>query len=861
MAQFGKSSPDIRDARSPDITDTLYARLASAFESANLRKALTAREDESIEEINIRSANVIASLYEAFGDTEGVDKESFFDLGVGVFRSQVDIESCRRVAEAWRLEAQAHEREIEACKREAEMYKQEVRKLSDENARKELRLEQARQENKSLQSERDALLKDVVRRNLSMEEKLDKLLSRKSQSGSSSRTQSAVSSRAGTPQPRSHVGSRTETPQPSTHRRESTGHLGLPTTFTPICPEKSQQPVVRRKEPVTTPSQTQGLQPLHSPPRVSRVSTPLREPDFFKLCPVKHHPQPVNPQPVAEPSLLPLKPCGSTPRPPFNSPMPVQLDAALPQPQPVQVPMIPPAKPLTLLPMPTPQPPAAPLLTVAEPIAQTQPILPPNAMLSPQPTAVEPKAVPQQLTQVLATQPIPLTPSQPTLLQQPIVPTTPFPTVQQPAQELQTIPQVPALQPPPPAVTQPIIQPQSSAVPQAAATVPLVPAQPSSQSQPVPAFQQVPIPSQIQPSAAPPQPPSSQPSRPEQPALSTPVQRHTALQPAVASIDSDTEVEEVHHKMKSYSVNPLFASETSQGPKGGKTTTTKTKPYTETQMDDLRETYSRMPKESIIAYVCRVVQRGAERIILSREEVGRTNWGPEVFLGDGPEGDLALSARIFHWASAYEPSDRGDPTEFWIRSPDELNEAFAMVACIQAVNHKGLYAHAMDAPVEPPRLRPLIKESVFQKEKQSGGRNSSASRRKHQTVRHAWTSGDPNESPRSSPRSSPRGSPELNRRSGSGIMWVPSSTGRGVIPLQEQKYAVKPRDVFQKKQAERDPVKSELSTMSKSMSDISKSVSDMKGLLEQVLKGNGNEKQAEDGTFLTEHYGALVLMR
>ncbi|XP_063997990.1 uncharacterized protein LOC135174589 [Pogoniulus pusillus] len=357
--------------------------------------------------------------------------------------------------------------------------------------------------------------------------------------------------------------------------------------------------------------------------------------------------------------------------------------------------------------------------------------------------------------------------------------------------------------------------------------------------------------------------------------------------------------------MKSYSVNPLFASETSQGPKGGKTTTTKTKPYTETQMDDLRETYSRMPKESIIAYVCRVVQRGAERIILSREEVGRTNWGPEVFLGDGPEGDLALSARIFHWASAYEPSDRGDPTEFWIRSPDELNEAFAMVACIQAVNHKGLYAHAMDAPVEPPRLRPLIKgmpgfikaegirirrqienaiqqnegqgkssqsvvhhptwrevltelatlgremgyhdplsvpESVFQKEKQSGGRNSSASRRKHQTVRHAWTSGDPNESPRSSPRSSPRGSPELNRRSGSGIMWVPSSTGRGVIPLQEQKYAVKPRDVFQKKQAERDPVKSELSTMSKSMSDMSKSMSDMKGLLEQVLKGNGNEK-------------------
>ncbi|XP_063997994.1 uncharacterized protein LOC135174591 [Pogoniulus pusillus] len=236
-AQFGRSSPAAGDARLPDIADALYARFA--FESANLRKAMTATANEPLEQVNVRSANIIVSLYEAFKDVEGVNKESFFDLGVGVFRSQVEVE-------AW---------------------KSEVKKLNAENARQEVQLLKAQQEIKSLQREREAMLKDTIRQSLSfraeaavaedrmrvVEEKLDKVLSRMSRSRSSSRgstpqMQSAVSSRADTPQPRSRIGSRTETPQPSTRTRESTGYLSLP-AFTPIHPEKSQQPVVRQKEP------------------------------------------------------------------------------------------------------------------------------------------------------------------------------------------------------------------------------------------------------------------------------------------------------------------------------------------------------------------------------------------------------------------------------------------------------------------------------------------------------------------------------------------------------------------------------------------------------------------------------------
>ncbi|XP_064015729.1 uncharacterized protein LOC135184107 [Pogoniulus pusillus] len=172
---------------------------------------------------------------------------------------------------------------------------------------------------------------------------------------------------------------------------------------------------------------------------------------------------------------------------------------------------------------------------------------------------------------------------------------------------------------------------------------------------------------------------------------------------------SDEETEEIHGRMRPFSVRPVFKSETVYGKRGKGTTTARTRPYTALQVREFREMYSRMPHETITDYVYRVVESGAHSVILSREEVGRSCWGPAVFLGNGPEGDVALSSRIFYWASSFDPVDRDEPTKFRITTCAELDEAVTKLACVQAMYEGGIYPNPMDAPIDPRRLRPLVK--------------------------------------------------------------------------------------------------------------------------------------------------------
>lgn len=124
---------------------------------------------------------------------------------------------------------------------------------------------------------------------------------------------------------------------------------------------------------------------------------------------------------------------------------------------------------------------------------------------------------------------------------------------------------------------------------------------------------------------------------------------------------------------------------------------------------ELRETFSRAPHESVTDYVCRVLDKRADLIVLSLEEVKGYHWGPEVFLGSGPEGDVPLSSRIFHWAGSFDPIDREEPTEVHVSDPDELAEAIRTLACVQAMDQRGLYPHPLDAPIDPQRLKLLVR--------------------------------------------------------------------------------------------------------------------------------------------------------
>jgi len=72
-----------------------------------------------------------------------------------------------------------------------------------------------------------------------------------------------------------------------------------------------------------------------------------------------------------------------------------------------------------------------------------------------------------------------------------------------------------------------------------------------------------------------------------------------------------------------------------------------TVPWTPTEVERIKEKYSRLPSESAVEYVWRVSAEGGDRIMLSEDEAGDT-WGPGVFLTTMP-GDpcYSLTARAF----------------------------------------------------------------------------------------------------------------------------------------------------------------------------------------------------------------------
>ncbi|XP_064031348.1 uncharacterized protein LOC135192273 [Pogoniulus pusillus] len=133
------------------------------------------------------------------------------------------------------------------------------------------------------------------------------------------------------------------------------------------------------------------------------------------------------------------------------------------------------------------------------------------------------------------------------------------------------------------------------------------------------------------------------------------------------------------------------------------------RPYSGAKLRELRETFARVPLESVTDYVCRVVDNRADSIILCRDEVKGCSWGPEVFLGAGPKGDYALSSRIFYWAGSLDPMDRQEPTEVNVSDSAELTEAIKKLVCVQAVYQRGLYPYPLDAPIDPQRLKPLVR--------------------------------------------------------------------------------------------------------------------------------------------------------
>jgi len=105
----------------------------------------------------------------------------------------------------------------------------------------------------------------------------------------------------------------------------------------------------------------------------------------------------------------------------------------------------------------------------------------------------------------------------------------------------------------------------------------------------------------------------------------------------------DEEVSEVEGTFKSQVIplQPLIKTETAVNDDDEIHTTTRTMPWTPTELEKIREKYSRRPSESAVEYVWRVSAEGRDRIMLSEDEAGDT-WQPGVFLTTMP-GDHCYS--------------------------------------------------------------------------------------------------------------------------------------------------------------------------------------------------------------------------
>ena len=131
-------------------------------------------------------------------------------------------------------------------------------------------------------------------------------------------------------------------------------------------------------------------------------------------------------------------------------------------------------------------------------------------------------------------------------------------------------------------------------------------------------------------------------------------------------------------------------------------TTIRTVPWTPTEVERIKEKYSRLPSESAVEYVWRVSAEGGDRIMLSEDEAGDT-WGPGVFLTTMP-GDpcYSLTARAAYWAGGMDPRERGEPLEIRAKGYSDLSAAVREAACLQAMYDREEFRKSpMLAPIDP----------------------------------------------------------------------------------------------------------------------------------------------------------------
>ncbi|KAM6091881.1 uncharacterized protein LJ206_005158 isoform 1-T2 [Theristicus caerulescens] len=160
-------------------------------------------------------------------------------------------------------------------------------------------------------------------------------------------------------------------------------------------------------------------------------------------------------------------------------------------------------------------------------------------------------------------------------------------------------------------------------------------------------------------------------------------------------------------------LRPLIKTETTEG-QGGEApqVTTRTVPYSATELTKIQEKYTRRAQESETEYVWRVSLSGGDRVLLSEDEA-QGYWGPGVFLTtDDQREPWSLTQRAAYWAGGLDPLERGDPA--CIETPDinHLTESLQKAACLQLMHDRRLVPQQpspMLLNAHPDRMTPLIR--------------------------------------------------------------------------------------------------------------------------------------------------------
>ncbi|KFQ87564.1 hypothetical protein N337_13021, partial [Phoenicopterus ruber ruber] len=140
--------------------------------------------------------------------------------------------------------------------------------------------------------------------------------------------------------------------------------------------------------------------------------------------------------------------------------------------------------------------------------------------------------------------------------------------------------------------------------------------------------------------------------------------------------------------------------------------TTRTIPYSPTDLAKIQEKYSQDPRETETEYMCRVSLTGGDRILLSEDEA-RGYWGPGIFLtADNNREPWSLTQRAAHWAGGLDPMERGDPFSVKTPTAGRILESVQKTACLQLM-HDRLLVPQQPSPTQhvadPKRLHPLIR--------------------------------------------------------------------------------------------------------------------------------------------------------